>query len=180
MEVALGFDTRQKMCVDEANAKRIEKWVLRKAFDLPAERAYLPPSVLWRQKEQFSDGVGYSWIDSIKDHAAKKVTDQQMKTAGNRFPVKTPRTKEAYMFRELFAQHFGENTSAADTVGWQDSIACSSEVALKWDKAFQGRADASGRAVLGVHESAYNESYKTASQATGTDSATDGAPKAKR
>mmetsp|Transcript_110438 Transcript_110438/g.276464 ORF Transcript_110438/g.276464 Transcript_110438/m.276464 type:complete len:601 (+) Transcript_110438:60-1862(+) len=182
METALSFDTRQKMCVDEAGRKRTEKWVLRKAFDLPGERAYLPSNVLWRQKEQFSDGVGYSWIDSIKDHAEKLISDQQMKTAENRFPVKTPRTKEAYMFRQFFARHFGENTSAADTVGWQDSIACSSEVALKWDKAFQGRADASGRAVLGVHESAYNESYKTASQSTGSDGAPNGShgPDAKR
>jgi len=99
------------------------------------------------------------------------VSDQQMKTAENRFPVKTPRTKEAYMFRDFFAKHFGENTSAADTVGWQDSIACSSEVALKWDKAFQGRADASGRAVLGVHESAYKADYKTASQSSGASTA---------
>lgn len=168
MEVALSFDTRQKMCVDEEGKKRVEKWVLRKAFDLPGPKAYLPPSVLWRQKEQFSDGVGYSWIDTIKAHAEKSVTDQQMKTAENRFPLKTPRTKEAYMFRELFAAHFGENTAAAETVGWQDSIACSSEVALKWDKAFQGRADASGRAVAGVHDQAYGEEYKTASQASGT------------
>jgi len=180
MEAALSFDTKQKMCVDEAGKKRTEKWVLRKAFDLPGSRAYLPENVLWRQKEQFSDGVGYTWIDSIKEHAEKQVTDQQMKTAENRFPVKTPRTKEAYMFRDLFARHFGENTAAADTVGWQDSIACSSEVALKWDKAFQGRADASGRAVLGVHESAYGTEYSTASQSSGAAAATDGAPEAKR
>mmetsp|Transcript_110746 Transcript_110746/g.319976 ORF Transcript_110746/g.319976 Transcript_110746/m.319976 type:complete len:599 (-) Transcript_110746:126-1922(-) len=167
METALSFDTRQKMCVDEAGAKRVEKWILRKAFDLPGERAYLPHDVLFRQKEQFSDGVGYSWIDSIKDFAEKKITDQQMKTAESRFPLKTPRTKEAYMYRDLFAQHFGENTCAAETVGWQDSIACSSEVALKWDKAFQGRADASGRCVLGVHESAYGTDYSTAAQNSG-------------
>jgi len=167
METAMTFDTKQKMCVDEAGTKRVEKWVLRKAFDLPGERAYLPRNVLFRQKEQFSDGVGYSWIDSIKDYAQKKVTDQQMKTADSRFPVKTPRTKEAYLYRDLFAHHFGENTSAAHTVGWQDSIACSSEVALKWDKAFQGRADASGRCVLGVHEAAYDTTYKTAAQNSG-------------
>merc|ERR1719436_117987 len=167
MEAALSFDTRQKMCTDEIGKKRVEKWILRKAFDLPGSRAYLPENVLWRQKEQFSDGVGYSWIDSIKDHAEKTITDQQMKTAENRFPLKTPRTKEAYLFRDLFAKHFGDNTSAAYTVGWQDSIACSSEVALRWDVAFQGRADASGRAVAGVHESAYDASYTTASQSSG-------------
>eukprot|EP00928_Gymnodinium_smaydae_P022483 TRINITY_DN1886_c0_g1_i2.p1 TRINITY_DN1886_c0_g1~~TRINITY_DN1886_c0_g1_i2.p1 ORF type:complete len:597 (-),score=184.48 TRINITY_DN1886_c0_g1_i2:304-2094(-) len=167
MEFALGFDVKQKMCVDAAGQKRTEKWVLRKAFDLPAPRAYLPHNVLWRQKEQFSDGVGYSWIDSIKDHAEKTVTDQQMKTAPSRFPLKTPRTKEAYMFRSMFSQRFGENSASCETVGWQDSIACSSEVALKWDKAFQGRADASGRAVAGVHEQAYGTEWATASQSSG-------------
>jgi len=167
MDAAFGFDARQKMCVDDTGNKRVEKWILRKAFDLPAARAYLPASVLWRQKEQFSDGVGYSWIDSIKDYAEKTITDQQMKTASGRFPLKTPRTKEAYLFRDLFAQRFGDNTAAAETVAWQDSIACSSEVALKWDKAFQGRADASGRAVCGVHEQAYGNDYQTASQQSG-------------
>jgi len=167
MDVALCFDTKQKMCVDATGSKRVEKWVLRKAFDLPDSRAYLPASVLWRQKEQFSDGVGYSWIDSIKDHASKSVTDQQMKNAEHRFPMKTPRTKEAYLFRDLFSKHFGDNTSAAGTVGWQDSIACSSSVALKWDASFQGRADASGRSVAGVHEQAYGAEYATASQESG-------------
>merc|ERR1719486_763643 len=106
MDVAMNFDTQQKMCIDEAGTKRAEKWILRKAFDLPDARAYLPASVLWRQKEQFSDGVGYSWIDSIKAHAEAKITDQQLKTAAHRFPVKTPRTKEAYLYRDLFASHF--------------------------------------------------------------------------
>merc|ERR1712110_461027 len=115
------------------SGNRMEKYTLRKAFDDPDD-PYLPASVLWRQKEQFSDGVGYSWIDSIKAHAEAKITDQQLKTAAHRFPVKTPRTKEAYLYRDLFASHFGENTCAADTVAWQDPIACSSEVALKWDK----------------------------------------------
>mmetsp|Transcript_48007 Transcript_48007/g.148314 ORF Transcript_48007/g.148314 Transcript_48007/m.148314 type:complete len:600 (-) Transcript_48007:288-2087(-) len=181
MEVAMGFDVNQKMCVDKNGKKRVEKWILRKAFDLPGPRAYLPESVLWRQKEQFSDGVGYSWIDSIKAHAEASISDQQMKAAANRFPVKTPRTKEAYLFRDLFARHFGENSSAAETVAWQDSIACSSEVALRWDKAFQGRADASGRCVVGVHESAYDSNYRTASQQSGQVGADDvGVPEAKR
>jgi len=167
MDLAFSFDVKQKMCKDEKGAKRVEKWVLRKAFDIPEPRHYLPKNVLWRQKEQFSDGVGYTWIDSIKAHAESEVTDQQMATAGKRFPLKTPRTKEAYLYRSLFAKHFGENTSAAETVGWQDSIACSSSVALKWDASFQGRADASGRAVAGVHEQAYGADYVTASQDTG-------------
>jgi len=167
IETAMSFDVRQKMCVDELSGeKRMEKWILRKAFDT-SSMPYLPKEVLWRQKEQFSDGVGYSWIDQLKEHAAAQVTDQQLKTAPQRFPLKTPRTKEAYMFRDLFAKHFGDNTSAAQTVGWQDSIACSSEVALKWDASFQGRADASGRCVAGVHESAYTGDFKTASQASG-------------
>lgn len=154
------------MCIDADGKKRVEKWVLRKAFDLPAPRDYLPASVLWRQKEQFSDGVGYSWIDCIKDRSEKTVTDQQLKMAPNRFPVKTPRTNEAYMYRAMFANHFGENSAACETVGWQDSIACSSEVALKWDKAFQGRADASGRSVAGVHDAAYGVEFLTANQQT--------------
>merc|ERR1719281_1021316 len=167
MDLAFSFDVKQKMCKDEKGAKRVEKWVLRKAFDIPEPRHYLPKNVLWRQKEQFSDGVGYTWIDSIKAHAESEVTDQQMATAEKRFPLKTPRTREAYLYRSLFAKHFGENTSAAETVGWQDSIACSTEVALRWDAAFQGRADASGRAVAGVHEDAYGADYATASQSTG-------------
>lgn len=179
MEVAMGFNPVQKMCKDQAGKPRCEKWILRKAFDQPGDRAYLPSDVLWRQKEQFSDGVGYSWIDSIKAHAEKLVSDQQMATAEHRFPLKTPRTKEAYMFRQFFASHFGDNSAAAATVGWQDSIACSSEVALKWDKAFQGRADASGRAVAGVHVQAYDDKYKTASQSSGA-TVSNGEPEAKK
>jgi len=177
MDLALGFDVKQKMCSDEAGAKRVEKWVLRKAFDVPPPRHYLPAEVLWRQKEQFSDGVGYTWIDSIKAHAEAEVSDQQLATADKRFPMKTPRTKEAYLYRSFFAKHFGENGPAAETVGWQDSIACSSAVALKWDAAFQGRADASGRAVAGVHEQAYSADYVTASQDSG---ATASEPDSKR
>lgn len=183
MEAAMSFDPTQKMCVDEDGTKRIEKWILRKAFDLPEPRSYLPPNVLWRQKEQFSDGVGYTWIDSIKAHAEKVVSDQQLQTAPARFPLKTPRTKEAYMIRDLFAQSFGENGAAAETVGWQDSIACSSEVALRWDKAFQGRADASGRAVAGVHEQAYGDDFKSVNQQSGVEADGNGAaivPEAKR
>jgi asparagine synthase (glutamine-hydrolysing) len=167
LDFSMGFDVKQKMCKDESGAKRMEKWVLRKAFDVPPPRHYLPEKVLWRQKEQFSDGVGYTWIDSIQAYAEKEITDQQMDTASMRFPLKTPRTKEAYLYRSLFAKHFGDNSSAAETVAWQDSIACSSAAALKWDASFQGRADASGRAVAGVHEDAYGTDYKTASQESG-------------
>jgi asparagine synthase (glutamine-hydrolysing) len=167
MDTAFSFDVKQKMCQDEKGDKRVEKWILRKAFDVPEPHHYLPKNVLWRQKEQFSDGVGYTWIDSIKEHAEAVVSDAELAAAENRFPVKTPRTKEAYLYRSHFAKHFGENTSAADTVGWQDSIACSSEVAVKWDASFQGRADASGRAVAGVHDDAYDSNYATASQDSG-------------
>lgn len=159
MHTAFSFDPTQKMCKDEETGKpRCEKYLLRKAFDLEGEDAYLPKEVLWRQKEQFSDGVGYSWIDAIQDYADKYISDQQLETAMFRFPEKTPKTKEAYLYREIFSKHFGENNmSAMACVQWQDSIACSSETALRWDKSFQGRVDASGRAVAGVHEDAYNE-----------------------
>merc|ERR1712137_1470154 len=120
-------------------------------------------------------------IDSIKAHAESVVTDQQLATAEHRFPVKTPRTKEAYFYRDQFAKHFGENGAAAGTVGWQDSIACSSEVALKWDASFKGRADASGRSVLGVHTKAYGSDYVTAAQSSGNQVGEDnGEPAAKR
>jgi asparagine synthase (glutamine-hydrolysing) len=167
VDATMSFDTRQKMCVDEHGEKRVEKWILRKAFD-DSQNPYLPANVLWRQKEQFSDGVGYSWIDSVQAHADKVVSDQQLANAHHRWPVKTPKTKEAYLYRSLFSRHFGDNSPVVETVAWQDSIACSSEVALKWDKAFQGRADASGRSVLGVHDEAYTKDFKTASQESGS------------
>lgn len=168
LEKAFSFDPAQKMCRDETDnsKKRCEKYLLRKAFDTGlegdkdnTEHAYLPQEVLWRQKEQFSDGVGYTWIDAIQEHAEKVISDEQLSQAKFRFPEKTPKTKEAYLYRELFCKHFGEDTKASiaatKTVAWQDSIACSSETATKWDASFQNRADASGRAVAGVHEDAY-------------------------
>jgi len=122
------------------------------------DKTYLPDKILWRQKEQFSDGVGYSWIDSLKAHAGKIVSDAQLAQAKNRFPINTPMTKEAYFVRQIFHEKFPSDC-AAKTVAWQDSIACSSAAALKWDKSFQNRADPSGRAVKGVHDSAYKEGY---------------------
>jgi len=156
LEKAFSFDPKYKMCRDEdTNQPRMEKYLLRKAFD-DAENPYLPKDVLWRQKEQFSDGVGYTWIDGLQDHAEKVVTDQQLAEAKYRFPEKTPKTKEAYLYRDMFSKHFGErNANSIRTVEWQDSIACSSATALKWDASFQNRADASGRSVQGVHVSAY-------------------------
>merc|ERR1712054_8776 len=145
------------MCKDPENGKsRMEKYILRKAFDTPDD-PYLPKEVLWRQKEQFSDGVGYSWIDAIQEHAENQITDEQLSQAQWRFPEKTPKTKEAYFYRDIFESHFGSSKPARDCVQWQDSIACSSETALKWDASFRNRADASGRAVAGVHTDAYDE-----------------------
>eukprot|EP01083_Nonionella_stella_P053149 140714_1 len=137
---------------------RIEKYILRKAFDVTDDSGqpmYLPKEVLWRQKEQFSDGVGYSWIDSVKVHANSKVTDQQMSCAKHRFPINTPATKEAYLYREIFTKYF-PSSSAAKTVPGGPSIACSTSSAIKWDKSFGSMADPSGRAV-GVHADAYEE-----------------------
>merc|ERR1712079_701391 len=100
------------------------------------------------------------WIDAIQDHATKVITDEQLEQARFRFPEKTPKTKEAYFYRDIFAKHFGEtNPSSIKSVAWQNSIACSSETALRWDASFQGRADASGRSVKGVHDAAYDQKW---------------------
>jgi asparagine synthase (glutamine-hydrolysing) len=128
---------------------RMEKQFLREAF-----AGYLPDSVLWRQKEQFSDGVGYSWIDSLKAHAAEKVTDQQLATAKFRFPYNTPATKEAYFYRELFERHYPQ-TWAAECVPGGPSVACSTAAALEWDPSLKNVVDPSGRAVQAVHNAAY-------------------------
>jgi len=145
LEVAMAFDPAEKRITGE----RIEKWALRQAFD-----GYLPEEILWRQKEQFSDGVGYSWIDSLRDYAEREVSDDQLERANFRFPRNTPPTKEAYLYRSLFESHF-PNDSAAATVPEGPSIACSTPTAIAWDEAFQGHADPSGRAVRGVHKKSY-------------------------
>lgn len=151
LDTAMAIDPAEKMI--DAKKGRIEKWILRKAFDTP-ERPYLPDSVLWRQKEQFSDGVGYSWIDGLKAHAAELVTDQQLAAAQHRYPDNTPGTKEAYMYRTIFESHFPQK-AAADTVPGGPSVACSTATAALWDAAWAGQEDPSGRAVAGVHDSAY-------------------------
>jgi asparagine synthase (glutamine-hydrolysing) len=130
---------------------RMEKHILRESFD-----GYIPDEVLWRQKEQFSDGVGYSWIDSLRARAGEVVSDKEMAGAAERFPIKTPPTKEGYLYRTLFEEVF-PGDEAAKSVQADPSIACSSEAALRWDASFQGRADASGRAIAGVHEAAYDD-----------------------
>lgn len=147
MDVAMTINPKDKM-VDKAEGK-IEKWVLRKAFE-----DLLPESVAWRQKEQFSDGVGYSWIDSLKEVAEKEVTDEMMANAKFRFPVNTPQNKEEYRYRTIFEEHFPSETAAL-TVPSVPSIACSTPIALEWDEAFKKMNDPSGRAVLSVHEDSY-------------------------
>ena len=131
------------------NSERIEKWILRKAFE-----EYLPPEILWRQKEQFSDGVGYSWIDSIKEYVEKNISNQQMKDAKIKFPIQTPTSKEEYYYRTLFSNHFPSNT-AAMSVPQEPSVACSTKIALEWDEAFKSLNEPSGRAISKVHKDAY-------------------------
>ena len=149
LDVAMRMDARHKM-VDKASdgPQRMEKGVLRAAFD-----GYLPESILWRQKEQFSDGVGYGWIDGLKAHAEAQVSDRELAAADKRFPYNPPQTKEAYYYRSLFEQ-FYPSPAAAETVPGGKSIACSSPAAIAWDASFATMADPSGRAVAGVHAQA--------------------------
>ena len=127
----------------------IEKQIVREAF-----ADMLPAEVAWRQKEQFSDGVGYSWIDTLKQITSEAVSDEQMAHAAERFPINPPKNKEEYYYRSIFAEHFPSD-SAAKSVPSEASVACSTAIALEWDAAFKGMNDPSGRAVKGVHESAY-------------------------
>ncbi len=144
MDVAMRMDAAHKM----SGGGRIEKSVLREAFE-----GYLPKEILWRQKEQFSDGVGYGWIDGLKAHAESQVSDREFASAEQRFPVNPPQTKEAYFYRSIFEEQFpGE--ACARTVPGGKSIACSSPAAIAWDAAFASMADPSGRAVAGVHNAA--------------------------
>ncbi|MBC3764487.1 asparagine synthase B [Neptunicella marina] len=146
MDVAMRLNPQDKMCIDG----KMEKWVLRKAFD---NGEYLPEEVLWRQKEQFSDGVGYSWIDSLQEYVATEVSDQQLANAEFRFPINTPDTKEGYFFRTIFESYFPQE-SAAQCVPGGKSIACSTVEALEWDASFKNNADPSGRAMKDVHSNA--------------------------
>ena len=145
LDVAMGMNPVLKMCP----GKTIEKKVVREAFaDL------LPEEVAWRQKEQFSDGVGYSWIDTLKQITASAVSDEQMAHAAERFPINPPQNKEEYYYRSIFAEHFPSD-SAARSVPSVPSVACSTAEALAWDASFKNQNDPSGRAVAGVHEQAY-------------------------
>ena len=129
--------------------KTVEKKILREAFS-----DMLPESIVWRQKEQFSDGVGYGWIDTLKKITSEAVSDRQMEHAAERFPVNPPRNKEEYFYRSIFEEHF-PSESAARSVPSIPSVACSTAEAMAWDASFKGMNDPSGRAVSGVHDHAY-------------------------
>lgn len=145
MDVAMRLNPKDKMI----NGERMEKWVVRKAFE-----SYLPESITWRQKEQFSDGVGYSWIDTLKELVDEKVTDEQMENAHYRFPTQTPQNKEEFYYRSIFEGHF-PSEAAALSVPSVPSVACSTPIALEWDETFKNQNDPSGRAVAKVHDDAY-------------------------
>jgi asparagine synthase (glutamine-hydrolysing) len=146
MDVAMRLNPEDKL---SGLKGRMEKWILRKAFE-----DYLPESVAWRQKEQFSDGVGYSWIDTLRELASSQVTDEQFANVAERFPINPPLTKEEYHYRTIFEELFPSD-SAAKTVPSVPSVACSTPVALEWDAAFKKLIDPSGRAVKTVHKEAY-------------------------
>lgn len=154
MDVAMRINPQDKMI----NGERMEKWVVRKAFE-----TYLPESVVWRQKEQFSDGVGYSWIDTLKSVVNAEVSDEQFANAKYRFPIQTPTSKEEFYYRSIFEGHFPSDTAAL-CVPSVPSVACSTPVALEWDEAFKNMNDPSGRAVAAVHSDAYKREPAQASE----------------
>jgi len=145
IDVAMRINPKDKM-IDK---DKMEKWVLRKSFE-----SYLPPAVAWRQKEQFSDGVGYDWIDSLKELVDVKVSDEMFNNAKFTFPFQTPMSKEEYFYRSIFEEHFPSET-AAKTVPSVPSVACSSPLALEWDKSFKNMNDPSGRSISNVHLESY-------------------------
>ena len=152
LDVAMRTNPEAKMCGPKKNGEpgfEIEKKIVREAF-----ADMLPEEIAWRQKEQFSDGVGYSWIDTLKKITSEAVTDEQMAHAAERFPINPPLNKEEYYYRSIFAEHFPSD-SAARSVNQEASVACSTSIALEWDAAFKNMNDPSGRAVKGVHEQAY-------------------------
>ena len=145
LDVAMRTNPEAKMCPGTTMEKRI----VREAFS-----DMLPQEIVWRQKEQFSDGVGYSWIDTLKKITSEQVSDEQMAHAAERFPINTPLCKEEYYYWSIFEEHF-PSESAARSVPHEASVACSTAIALEWDEAWKNMNDPSGRAVAGVHESAY-------------------------
>lgn len=146
IDVAMRINPQDKMI----NGERMEKWVVRKAFE-----DMLPESVVWRQKEQFSDGVGYSWIDTLKKVVGQAVSDEQLTNARYRFPIQTPQNKEEFYYRTIFESYFPSD-AAALCVPQEASVACSTKIALEWDEAFKNMNDPSGRAVSKVHDKAYD------------------------
>ena len=144
MDVAMSINPKDKMISEQ----RMEKWVLRKAFE-----DLLPKEVAWRQKEQFSDGVGYSWIDTLKEMVENEISNEIFTNASQKFPVNPPMNKEEYYYRNIFESHF-PSKAAAESVPSVPSVACSSPVALKWDASFQGKNDPSGRAIV-THQESY-------------------------
>ncbi|MBO7118616.1 MAG: asparagine synthase B, partial [Bacteroidales bacterium] len=144
LDVAMTLNPEAKMCPGDM----IEKKIVREAFS-----DILPESIVWRQKEQFSDGVGYGWIDSLKQMTSELVSDSQMAHAAERFPIHTPMNKEEYYYRSIFSELFPSN-SAALSVPSVPSVACSTAEALQWDPSFKGVNDPSGRAVKDVHNQA--------------------------
>ena len=147
MDVAMRLNPKDKM----AGNGKMEKWILRKAFE-----NHLPESVVWRQKEQFSDGVGYNWIDTLRELTSSNVNDEQMQQVNERFPVNPPMNKEEYYYRSIFEKHF-PSSQAARCVPSVPSVACSTPIALEWDAAFKKMVDPSGRSVAGVHDQSYNK-----------------------
>ena len=145
LDIAMRLNPQAKMCPGDV----MEKKILRKAF-----ADMLPEEIAWRQKEQFSDGVGYSWIDTLKKITSEQVSDEQMAHAAERFPSHTPLCKEEYFYRSIFEEHF-PSKSAALSVNQEASVACSTAIALEWDAAWKEMNDPSGRAVAGVHQQAY-------------------------
>ena len=145
MDVAMRLNPKDKM----AGNGKMEKWILRKAFE-----DYLPESVTWRQKEQFSDGVGYNWIDTLREMTSQLVTDEQMEKVNETFPVNPPMNKEEYYYRTIFTDFF-PSEAASKCVPSVPSVACSTPIALEWDAAFKNLNDPSGRSVSSVHEQGY-------------------------
>lgn len=149
IDIAMTFNPAEKM----ARNGRMEKWSLRKTFE-----SYLPASIAWRQKEQFSDGVGYNWIDTLREQAKLAVTDEALMKAHERFPINTPQNKEEYFYRTIFTEHFPSD-SAARCVPSVPSVACSTPEALAWDMSFQNLNEPSGRAVSSVHQKSYKQNH---------------------
>ena len=156
LDVAMRTNPEAKMCglTPSPSPKGEGSFIIEKKIVREAFADMLPEAVAWRQKEQFSDGVGYSWIDTLKQITSEAVTDEQMAHAAERFPINPPKNKEEYYYRSIFAEHFPSD-SAARSVPSEASVACSTAKALEWDEAFKNLNDPSGRAVKGVHEQAY-------------------------